>query len=123
MYYFNAIIKELQRDKSYDRIVISEDLEPFANNNSDAIEKFIFEKLDNISDEATGINGEDIPIILICSERRNKSDKHFVINTSPSFVCMLEFPDKVLMDTLPEAVNVIVTPSVTSPKIKIESLV
>ena len=25
MYYFNAIVKELQRDKSYDRIVISED--------------------------------------------------------------------------------------------------
>ena len=51
MYYFNAIIKELQRDKSYDRIVISEDLEPFANNNYDAIDKFLFEKLDNISDE------------------------------------------------------------------------
>ena len=74
MYYFNAIVKELQRDKSYDRIVISEDLEPFANNNYDAIDKFLFEKLDNISDEATGINGEDIPIILISSDRRTKSE-------------------------------------------------
>lgn len=74
MYYFNAIVKELQRDKSYDRIVISEDLEPFANNNSDAIDKFLFEKLDNISDEATGINGEDIPIILLASDRRVKSE-------------------------------------------------
>ena len=74
MYYFNAIIKELQRDKSYDRIVISEDLEPFANNNYDAIDKFLFEKLDNISDEATGINGEDIPIILISTDRRTKSE-------------------------------------------------
>ena len=74
MYYFNAIIKELQRDKSYDRIVISEDLEPFANNNSDAIDKFLFEKLDNISDEATGINGEDIPIILLSTDRRTKSE-------------------------------------------------
>lgn len=74
MYYFNAIIKELQRDKSYDRIVISEDLEPFANNNYDAIDKFLFEKLDNISDEATGLTGEDIPIILITKERREKSD-------------------------------------------------
>ena len=27
VYYFNAILKELQRDKTYDRIVISEDLE------------------------------------------------------------------------------------------------
>ena len=74
MYYFNAIVKELQRDKTYDRIVISEDLEPFANNNYDAIDKFLFEKLDNISDEATGINGEDIPIILIATDRRTKSE-------------------------------------------------
>lgn len=74
MYYFNAIVKELQRDKSYDRIVIDEELEPFANNNYDAIDKFLFEKLDSISDEASGINGEDIPIILIGSERRTKSE-------------------------------------------------
>lgn len=78
MYYFNAIVKELQRDKSYDRIVISEDLEPFANNNFDAIEKFIFEKLDNISDEATGINGEDIPIILLATDKRTKSEQLLV---------------------------------------------
>lgn len=75
VYYFNAILKELQNDKSYDRIVISEDLEPFANNNYDTIDKFIFEKLDKISDEATKANGEDIEIILICADRRNKSDE------------------------------------------------
>ena len=46
VYYFNAILKELQKDKTYDRIVISEDLEPFANNNYDIIDKFLFEKLD-----------------------------------------------------------------------------
>ena len=33
VYYFNAIIKELQKDKSYDRIVIGEDLEPYTNTN------------------------------------------------------------------------------------------
>ena len=74
MYYFNAIVKELQRDKSYDRVVISEDLEPFANNNSDAIERFIFEKLDSISDEAESGSGKDIPIILLASDRRTKSE-------------------------------------------------
>lgn len=74
VYYFNAISKELQKDKSYDRIVISEDLEPFANNNYEIIDKFIFEKLDNISDEATSSNGQDIPIILICADRRTKSE-------------------------------------------------
>ena len=74
VYYFNAILKELQKDKTYDRIVISEDLEPFANNNYDIIDKFLFDKLDNISDEATDMNGNDIPIILICTDRRSKSD-------------------------------------------------
>lgn len=74
VYYFNAIVKELQRDKNYDRIVISEDLEPFSNNNYDAIDKFIFEKMDNISDEATNQSGNDIPIILICADRREKSE-------------------------------------------------
>ena len=74
VYYFNAIVKELQRNQSYDRIVISEDLEPFTNNNYDAIDKFIFEKLDSISDEAINSDGRDIPIVLICSERREKGD-------------------------------------------------
>lgn len=75
VYYFNAILKELQNNKSYDRVVISEDLEPFANNNYDTIDKFLFEKLDRISDEATKASGEDIEIILICSDRRTKSDE------------------------------------------------
>ena len=75
VYYFNAILKELQKDKSYDRVVISEDLEPFANNNYDAIDKFLFEKLDSISDEATNMDGNDTDIIFICSDRRNKSDE------------------------------------------------
>ena len=75
VYYFNAILRELQKDKSYDRVVISEDLEPFANNNYDAIDKFLFEKLDNISDEAINNDGDDTDIIFICSDRRNKSDE------------------------------------------------
>ena len=44
VYYFNAILKEIQKDKTYDRIIISEDLEPSASNNYDAIDKNIFEK-------------------------------------------------------------------------------
>ena len=74
VYYFNAIIKELEKDKTYDRIVISEDLEPFTNNNYETIDNFIFEKLDNISDEASTTAGEDIPIILIATDRRTRSD-------------------------------------------------
>lgn len=74
VYYFNAIIKELQKDKTYDRIVISEDLEPITNKNYDTIDNFMFEKLDKVSDEATTSVGEDIPIILIATDRRKYGD-------------------------------------------------
>ena len=78
VYYFNAILKELQRDKTYDRVVISEDLEQYVNNDYEQMDKFLFDRLDSISDEASNINGEDIPIILICTERRNKSEQILV---------------------------------------------
>lgn len=78
VYYFNAILKEIQKDKSYDRIVISEDLEAFTHTQYDQIDKFIFEKLDGISDEATDSRGKDTPIILICADRRTKSEQMLV---------------------------------------------
>lgn len=78
VYYFNAILKELQKEKTYDRIVISEDLEAFTNTQYDQIDKFIFEKLDSISDEASNVRGNDIPIILICSDRREKGEEILV---------------------------------------------
>ena len=74
VYYFNAIIKELQRDRTYDALVIGEDLEPLANNDYAQADKFIFEKLDEISDEASKSSGEDIPIIFICADRRTRED-------------------------------------------------
>ena len=74
VYYFNAIIKELQKDKTYDRIVISEDVEMFASDNYQAVDKFIFDKMDAISDEATNAEGNDIPIILLGMDRRTKND-------------------------------------------------
>ena len=55
VYYFNAILKELQKDKTYDRVVISEDLEAFTHTQYDQIDKFIFDKLDGISDEASNV--------------------------------------------------------------------
>ena len=78
VYYFNAILKELQRDKSYDRVVISEDLEQYVNTDYEQMDKFLFDRLDSISDEASKANGNDIPIILICTERRNKSEQILV---------------------------------------------
>ena len=78
VYYFNAILKELQKDKNYDRIVISEELEAFTNTQYSQIDKFIFDKLDSISDDASNLKGDDIPIILICSDRREKSEEMLV---------------------------------------------
>ena len=74
VYFFNAIIKELQKDKSYDRIVIGEDLEPYANNNYEVIDNFLYDKLDSISDEASNSREGDIPIILIATDRRERRD-------------------------------------------------
>ncbi|MGN1301829.1 MAG: hypothetical protein ACI4U9_04850 [Clostridia bacterium] len=74
VYYFNAILKELQNNKDYDRIVVSEDLEPFANNNYDTIDKFLFEKLEKINEETKNASGTNIEVILICADRRTKSD-------------------------------------------------
>ena len=78
VYYFNAICRELQKDKSYSRIVIGEDLEPFANNDYNSIDKFLFEKYSNIVEEAKNINNNPIDIILICSDRRRKTDDMLV---------------------------------------------
>lgn len=85
VYYFNALISEIKKDKSYDRIVISEELEPLLITNYDEIDKFIFEKLDAISDEA-----DETAIILICTDRRSKKDtilnKFFSIGVYNSLV-------------------------------------
>ena len=78
VYYFNAILKEMQRDKTYDRIVISEDLEQYASSDHEQMDNFIFGRLDSISDEASNVKGEDIPIILICEERRVKGEELLV---------------------------------------------
>jgi len=72
VFYFNAIIREIKNDKTYDRIVISEDLEPFSNSNYDVIDKFILERLNEISNETNAL--EKIPdIIVIGTDRRTKS--------------------------------------------------
>ena len=78
VYYFDAILKEIQKDKSYDRIVISEDLEPSPTNNYSLMDKTIFEKLDSISDEAQDTEGKETNIILICADRRTKNSSLLV---------------------------------------------
>lgn len=70
VYYFNAVIKELQTNYTYDRIVISEDLEVFSNSNELSIDKFLLNKLNRIVDEGKMQNGSNIPLVFITSEKR-----------------------------------------------------
>ena len=74
VYYFNAIIKELQNDKTYDVVIISEDLEPFANNNYDAVDKFLIGKLSDIREESKKLDGTNLPIIFITTDRHVAGD-------------------------------------------------
>lgn len=70
VYYFKALIEELKTNKSYDRIVIFEDLEPFPNSNMEAIDQYLFNKIDSVTDE---MNNADI--IFVCQEKRTNTDK------------------------------------------------
>ena len=74
VYYFNAIIKELQNNKTYDVVIVSEDLEPFANNNYDTIDKFLSDKLVTIREEAVNSEGNRVPIIFITTDRHMLGD-------------------------------------------------
>ncbi|MBR6252724.1 MAG: hypothetical protein IKR04_02660 [Clostridia bacterium] len=69
VFYFKAILEEVKRDKTYDRIVIAEELEPMQTNVVDAINQMLLNNLDSITDEI-----DDSPIIFICSQNRTKSD-------------------------------------------------
>ncbi len=70
VFYFKAILEEVKRDKSYDRIVIAEQLEPMQNNVIDEIDKMLFNNIDSITDEI-----DDSTIIFICSDNRSRNDQ------------------------------------------------
>ena len=71
VFYFKALIEEVKKDKEYDRIVISEELEQFPVNSLEEIDKFIFNNIDKVTDE---IEASVSKIIFICSDRRTRSD-------------------------------------------------
>ena len=82
VFYFNAIIREIHKDKTYDRIVISEDLEPFSNSNYDVIDKFILERFKEITSGNTIIMGrktfESLPGVL-------PNRKHVILTRDKNF--------------------------------------
>ena len=69
VFYFKAILEEVKRDSSYDRIIIAENLEPIHSNVIAEIDKMLFNNIDSITDEA-----EDTTILFICSESRTRND-------------------------------------------------
>jgi len=69
VFYFKALLEEVKKDKTYDRIVIAEQLEPPQRNLVDAIDQMLFNNIDSITDEI-----EDSTIIFICSDGRTKND-------------------------------------------------
>ena len=69
VFFFKALIEEVKRDKTYDRIIINEELEQFRARDLEQIDRYLFNSIDKITDEL-----QDSDIIFICSDRREKGD-------------------------------------------------
>jgi len=70
VYFFRNITETLKKDKTFDRIIIHEELEPTARKNQDLIDTNLLKNVDRITDEAGRAD-----IIFICSENRRPNDK------------------------------------------------
>ncbi len=75
VYYYNAIIKEIQKEKDYDMIVISEDLETISSNDRNRVDAFVLDKLEKIIDVFKLESIEPIPILFISNEKRGIKDE------------------------------------------------
>ena len=73
VFYFKALVDEVKRDKSYNVIVIHEDMEQFKAKDIEQLDAKLFSYVDSITDEV-----QDAEIIYICSDRRTKDDKFIV---------------------------------------------
>ncbi|MBE5821143.1 MAG: hypothetical protein E7311_00960 [Clostridiales bacterium] len=71
VYFFKALIAEVKKNNSYDRVLVFEELERLDNKfNKETIDQYLFDQIDAISDEVS--NNE---IIFVCSGNRNQNDK------------------------------------------------
>ncbi len=73
VFYFKALVDEVKRDKTYNVIVIHEDMEQFKAKDIEQLDAKLFSYVDSITDEV-----QDAEIIYICSDRRTKDDKFIV---------------------------------------------
>ena len=72
VYYYNAVVKELEKNKDYDAIVIDESLESVSNDKGD---QYLLNNLDAITDIAVNNENTQIPIILICKADRQPAEE------------------------------------------------
>ena len=72
VYYYNAIVKELEKNKDYNAIVIDESLESVSNDKGD---QYLLNNLDAITDVAVNNDNTQIPIILICKADRQPAEE------------------------------------------------
>ena len=72
VYYYNAIVKELEKNKDYNAIVIDESLESVSNDKGD---QYQLNNLDAITDIAVNNENTQIPIILICKADRQPAEE------------------------------------------------
>ncbi len=70
VYYYNAIVKEIQNESNYDIIVISEDLETISSNDKRKVDAFILDKLEKVIDVFKAVEINPIPILFISNEKR-----------------------------------------------------
>jgi len=72
VYYYNAVVKELEKTKDYNAIVIDESLESVSNDKGD---QYLLNNLDAITDVAVNNDNTQIPIILICKVDRQPAEE------------------------------------------------
>lgn len=75
VYYYNAIVKEIQKEHDYDFIVISEDLEIISSSDKSKIDVFVLDKLEKIMDVFKVEEIKPIPILFITNEKRTMKDE------------------------------------------------
>ena len=62
IFYFKALIEEVKNNKTYDRIVIDEELEQYRSKDIEQLDRVLFNNIDKVTDEI-----QDADIILICA--------------------------------------------------------
>ena len=69
VFFYKALLEEVKKNKTYDRIVINEMFEEIKSNDIERIDSFVFNNIDKITDEI-----QDAEIILVCADWRNAGD-------------------------------------------------